>query len=115
MNTELINEYKKGLENGFKNVPQWLKDLIVCVLDKYGKRIYDYTWLSGCSTEVYPIEIYRDYLEVQVNTKDKRHFSQKGLDSVVKSFPNLKSARFCKYDGSCPNSLRFYYQKSILA
>lgn len=82
------------------------------IKQKYGKYIYKYTWLSGSSTDVYPITVWRDNISVQLDTDDKRHFQQKSLNDIVEKHKGLLTrAEFEKSDGSCPSELNFYFIK----
>ena len=110
MRKSQIDEAKEIISKRWTKSPDWIKELAIVILDKYGKYIYEYTWLSGSSTEVYPISIWLDYMEVQLNTTDKRHFTKKGLQKIVERFPRLKGANFSKRDGSCPNALLFFFR-----
>lgn len=113
MKKEKIDEAKRIIADKWVNTPSWVKELIYVVLDKYGKYIYDYSWMSGSSTEVYPIMVWRDYVDFQLNTTGKRHFTQKSLSKIVERFPQLKCARYVQNDGSCPNELKFYYKELL--
>lgn len=113
MKTEHIKEAKSIIRNKWNKTPDWLKDVIVEVLDKYGQYVYDFTWTSGSVTEVYPIMVWRDYVEFQLNTRDKRHFSKASLNTIVRNYPELKRAYFSQTDGSCPDTLVFVYKEPL--
>lgn len=75
---------------------------------RFGKYIYENSWISGTSTEVYPIMVKRDYIQVQVLTTDKRIFSQNALNKIVDKYKDLLDyALLCKGDGE----LRFYFYR----
>lgn len=77
---------------------------------KFGKYICKYKWLSGSSTDVYPIMVWRDYIGVQLMTSDKMRFSQRSLDKIVEAHKDLLSrASFDPTDDSCPSCLRFRF------
>lgn len=105
-----VDEAKETISKKWTKSPDWIKELAIAILDKYGKFVYEYTWLSGSSTEVYPITIWLDYIEVQLNTSDKRHFATKGLQKIVERFPQIKSVKYSERDGSCPNALLFFFR-----
>ena len=113
MRKEKINEAKRIIADKWVNTPYWVKEVIYAVLDKYGKYVYDYSWMSGSSTEVYPVSVWRDYVDFQLNTTDKRHFTQKSLSKIVERFPQLRGARYSKKDSSCPDSLIFIYKEPL--
>jgi hypothetical protein len=113
MKKEKINEAKQIIADKWVNTPSWVKEVIYAVLDKYGKYIYDYSWTSGSSTEVYPIMVWSEQVDFQVSTNDKRHFTKKSLLKIVERFPQLKGARYFQNDGSCPNELVFYYKEPL--
>lgn len=74
---------------------------------------YGAHWQSG-STTVYPIQhwVSDRMVEIQLDPwKDGRGVIS-SVRSLVKSlkedYPNA-SFRFCKWDGSCPDTMRIYY------
>lgn len=113
MKKEKINEAKRIIADKWVDTPSWVKELIYAVLEKYGEFIYEYAWTSGSSTEVYPIIVWRNDVTFQLNSKDKRHFTEKSLSKIVERFPQLKCARYVQNDGSCPNELKFYYKEPL--
>lgn len=70
-------------------------------------------WTSGSSTIVYPIEhwVSDRMVEIQLDPGHRRGIIS-SVCSLVKSlkrdYPNA-SFRFCKWDGSCPDTMRIYY------
>lgn len=76
------------------------------------KYLYNYTWLSGCSTTVYPINIIynNDKIKeiiIQINTK--RNYFNKLIKRYIKKYKNIKYAYFTKNDDSCPSELIFKF------
>ena len=77
---------------------------------KFGNYIYKHTWISGSSTDVYPISVWRGAIYVQLTKRDKRFFNQKSLDKIVNTHKDLlKRAYFCPNDDSCPSELVFVF------
>lgn len=76
------------------------------------KYLFPYTWLSGSSTEVSPVEIYaygggKFRVTFQWNSA-KRVFS-KFIDRIVQKYsPLVCNGRFVPNDGSCPAEIIFY-------
>ena len=82
--------------------------------EKFKKYRWNGTWISGESTEVYPVECSYDrcsetyYVEVQLDTSYRYWYSKvKGLISrVQKKFSQYKiKPNIYRYDGSCPDAL----------
>lgn len=88
----------------------------VCLSDKIiQKHIIDYTWISGGSTNVYPIMIYPYDVEIQVDVCNGFYFNG-AIRRVLSAYPHLfKNGYFCKGDGSCPSYIRFVYADALLA
>lgn len=108
--------------NRFKNEKEKIafleskEDEINQVIDeiktRFEKHIETNSWISGSSTEVYPIMVDRSCIRVQVLTSDKRIFSQNALNKIVDKYKDLLDyAILSKSDGSCPNELRFYFYR----
>lgn len=69
-------------------------------------NIYNHTWLSGCSTEIYPITVWKD--EIVIQLKGHKNYFKKFLVTVQEKFKNeIKYCCFVKNDGSCPSTLNF--------
>lgn len=78
------------------------------------KHTIDYTWISGSSTDVYPIMVWPYDVEVQVDTNNSVYFN-KAIKRVLAVYPHLfKDGYFCKSDGSCPSYIRFQYADALL-
>ena len=74
------------------------------------KYLYKYTWLSGSSTTVYPITIWKDYIEIQWSS-DKNIF-KKFIDRIVNNNADMfTNGLFWKSDGSCPSNIKLYFCK----
>ena len=77
------------------------------------KHVRKYSWISGSSTEVRPITIWKESVCVQLDTT--RAVFQKAIDRVVEKNKTLfKSGSFCKNDGSCPATITFYLTKDTI-
>lgn len=71
------------------------------------EHVIDYSWASGCVTDVAPIMVMSRYTEVQMDTQNKAHFVD-AINRVLRKYPNIfKNGYFCKTDGSCPAYIRF--------
>ena len=111
MRQDTINEAIRIINR--QNIPTWLKEAAIEVLGKYGQHIRESSWTSGCCTEVAPIMFWQGYMEVQLNTRDKRYFPQKSLNTIVREYPQFKRVYFSKTDGSCPDTLVFHYKEPL--
>ena len=87
-----------------------LQTLITEIKTKIGRHIYTSTWLSGSSTEVYPISIYHNKntntYDIEIQLKANRNYFTRTIDNFKKKYADITYMRYCKYDGSCPNTLR---------
>ena len=102
-------DYNK-IENDFA------KEIVKAILSDgvIKKHTIDYSWMSGSSTDVYPIMISSYNTEVYVDTGNGNLF-RKAIERVLNKYPNLfKGAYFCKSDGSCPSWLRFNHSDSLM-
>ena len=67
-------------------------------------------WLSGSSTEVYPITITEKSITFQWSSD--RNIFNKFIDKIVKNNSDLfEYGSFWKSDGSCPSTITFYFRK----
>lgn len=92
------------------------KDVYVAILTNktIKKHTINYTFFSGCSTEVYPIDLCLNDVEVYVDT-NKGHLFEKAIQKVVTDNPQLfKDGYFCKSDGSCHSFIRLKYSDALL-
>ena len=72
------------------------------------KNIYGHTWLSGSSTTVRPITIWRNDIEIQ--WKSNRRVFDKFIKRMVEKYNDLfESGYFWKTDGSCPSRIVFTF------
>lgn len=99
MTTQTINEWKKTTAT-WEHIPQWIKNLICEVLDKYGMHVCENSSWSG-STEIYPIELWKESAYFFLTTDDKRIFKQKTLDKFVERYPQLKNVYLKKPNDGC--------------
>jgi hypothetical protein len=76
---------------------------------KYG---YKGHWTSGSSTEVYPVTVNMVdmSIEIQLNCNSLRGI-KKALDKLVREIGEhfVKRHYLNKYDGSCPNTAKIYF------
>jgi hypothetical protein len=80
---------------------------------RIGRYIYKHTWLSGCSTEVHPVEIFhrRDTYDITIQLTSNRNYFSGTIKSFQKKYKDITSMRYCKHDGSCPNTLSIIIKK----
>lgn len=75
------------------------------------KYMYKYIWVSGSSTKVFPIMIYKGNddtikeITIQINTK--RNYFKKLLERYKSKYKEIDYAYFGKNDDSCPSVLVF--------
>lgn len=75
------------------------------------KHVYKGTWISGSSTEVYPITVWRSDITVQLQTK--RNLFRACIKRIVSASGGLlEDGYFSRGDGSCPARLVFLLKKS---
>lgn len=76
---------------------------------KFGRKSH---WTSGSSTLVFPIENWVDDKVVEIQLDWRRPGIISSVRSLVKQlkadYPNA-DYQFCKWDGSCPDTMRIYY------
>lgn len=74
---------------------------------KHGNRQH---WVSGSSTIVYPITIWKDDNCIEIQVKNM-HGIKAALDKLVNEFgEQVRTHYICKYDGSCPNVAKIYFK-----
>ena len=74
------------------------------------KHVLRHTWMSGCSTMVYPITLWANDVSVQLDTR--KNVFDKCISRIMKKNPDLfKDGYFKKNDGSCPAEVVFIYTK----
>lgn len=73
------------------------------------RHLYPYTWLSGSSTDVYPITgwVESGEIVIQLNSVNKNIFEKTIKRIIEKSNGLIVWGYFNKRDGSCPNTLNF--------
>lgn len=76
------------------------------------KYLRKYTWLSGSSTIVSPITIYRDEIVFQLD--NNRNVFNKLIDRVLKKYDFIKYMSYWKSDGSCPNTLTIWFKEGVM-
>ena len=96
-----------GTKEWFDRVCKFVEDLNNETITQ--KYLYKHTWLSGCSTMVYPISISERDITVQWSS-DKKIFDR-FIQKIVKENSDLLSGgSFWKSDGSCPSTITFYFK-----
>lgn len=75
------------------------------------KNLCDYVWISGESTEVFPIMVWQNFIELQ--WKSDRP-CPRFISAMREKYPDIiKSGYFSKSDGSCPSTIYFNLQKNL--
>jgi hypothetical protein len=86
-----------------------LQTLITEIKTKIGKHIYTSTWMSGSSTDVYPIETYHNTnnntYDIAIQLKTKRNYFTRTIEYFKKKYADITYMGYIKYDGSCPNTI----------
>lgn len=76
------------------------------------KYLLKYAWISGSSTTVYPIMVYRDEIVFQLD--NTRNVFDKLIDRVLKKYDFIKYMSYWKSDGSCPNTLTIWFKEGVM-
>lgn len=80
----------------------------------YEKFVYKHTWTSGCSTIVYPISVWDNRKEIEIQLDDENYRGRtnciKALMKRLSAKYKIKSWHIWKSDGSCPSTLNIYYE-----
>ena len=76
------------------------------------KYLYGYARLSGSSTNVYPITIWKESIVLQWKS-DKSIFDKFIQRVVDKNSDIFSDGLFWKSDGSCPSTITFYFKDKI--
>ena len=76
------------------------------------KYLLKYAWVSGSSTIVYPITIYRDEIVFQLD--NTRNVFNKLINRVLKKYDFIKYMSYWKSDGSCPNTLTIWFKEGVM-
>lgn len=88
---------------------QELQTLIAEIRNKIGKHIYTSTWLSGSSTDVYPISIYHNNntntYDIRIQLKANRNYFTRTIEYFKKKYADITYMGYWKSDGSCPNTI----------
>ena len=88
---------------------QELETLIAEIKSKIGRHIYTHTWLSGSSTEVYPISIYHNNntntYDIHIQLKANRNYFTRTIEYFKKKYADITYMGYWKSDGSCPNTI----------
>lgn len=84
-----------------KNVCDFIKN------DKViAKYIYKGTWLSGSSTIVYPITVWKNDIHIQLEHNARSNYFKGFIKRIKKTFG--LTAIFVKSDGSCADIIYIY-------
>lgn len=76
--------------------------------EKYG---YKHHWTSGCATNVAPIRIFVEdnCIEIQLGLRNLRGINR-SFDKLVNELGEQGTKHYiCKYDGSCPDVAKIYF------
>ena len=76
-------------------------------------NIFPHTWLSGCSTIVYPCQIWSHEIVYQLKC-DKNIFEDFIKEVLNKHSDTIKNGYFWKSDGSCPSTLTFKLKERVM-
>ncbi len=77
-------------------------------------HVIEHSWTSGCSTEVTPIMLWPDDVEVYVDAQNANYFKN-AINRVMAKHPFLfRDGYFSKSDGSCPSCIRFSYANELM-
>lgn len=106
---------KKDSQITIKFVTQMsLEDQIVEIIsqdDLISKYINRNHWISGFSTIVYLITIWTTSKEVVVQVLSGAYRLRHRINRIVLDYPDIfKDGAFCKNDGSCPDTIKFWYK-----
>lgn len=105
--------YSPNLNNITDNIA---KDIYTAILANktIQKHTLPYSWISGSSMEVFPINLCLNSVEVQMDSGNRNYYI-KAIQKVVENNPQLfKKGYFCKSDGSCPSYIRFAYSDDLM-
>ena len=73
---------------------------------KYGNKQH---WVSGSSTIVYPITIWKDDGCIEIQLKNM-HGIKAAFNKLVNELgEQVRTHYICKYDGSCPNVAKIFF------
>ena len=78
------------------------------------KYLYQYTWLSGCNTKVYPISARYEknkIKEITIQIKTKKNYFKKLIERYKSKYKNINYGYFAKNDNSCPSELIFKFKE----
>lgn len=79
------------------------------------KNLYNYTWIGGSSTKVYPITLWVERGEIVIQLNSKKNKFNKCIERIIKNSNGLiVYGSFNKNDGSCPATLSFYTNYSFI-
>lgn len=102
---------KLGITKEQKRIKQFIEEFKAEEIVK--KNLYDYTWLSGSSTTVYPITIWKNEIEIQWKNDRK---CNRFINRIVEKYNDIfKSGYFWKTDGSCPSHIVFTFTNEYKA
>lgn len=74
------------------------------------RHILYHHWISGSSTVVYPITLWPEHVDIQLDVY--HNYFDKAIARVLAKHGDLfRDGYFCKWDKSCPDEIRFNYTK----
>ena len=83
-------------------------------VEVFAKYMLNHKWLSGSSTEVYPITAWKNYIEIQLTTKARKHYFRKAIADYQQAWSEyIERVYYVKQDGSCPDTIRFVYRTPL--
>lgn len=77
------------------------------------KYIHKGTWLSGSSTNVYPITIWERSRKVEIQIDTKRNVFKKLIERYKEKYSEIEYGYFWETDDSCPSQLTFKFKESV--
>lgn len=111
--TNIIMSNKKGANKYNTRIKDIIEDINN---DKIiNKHICNYIWVSGSSTQVYPLTIWlnQDFSikEISIQINDNKNVFEKLIERYKNKYKDIDYGYFYKNDGSCPNTLTFYMKQ----
>lgn len=86
---------------------------IICKSDMIKKHLCKYTFLSGSSTLVYPIEVFKSDIIIQLNIS--KNVFKNFINRIENEYPEfIEYGYFSKNDGSCNSTLTFKFSKNLI-
>lgn len=109
MDKETIKKLKERIKEVYSEKPQ-IRNVLLAILNEptIAKHIYGYSWVSGSTTEVHPLTIWRDGLSIQMDTR--KNYFEKAIVRVLEKHSDIFcEGWFNRHDGSCPATIWFNF------